>query len=90
MHDDCSKGCGAAQSPLRILLVGEREEDFFLVREILESNRSALATELEHARSLDERGHCCNKNPTELSCLSMQREMSSRCNLSPSSCTRAY
>ena len=43
-----------AQSPLRILLVGEREEDFFLVREILERNRSTLATELEQARSLEE------------------------------------
>jgi PAS domain S-box-containing protein len=43
-----------APSPLRILLVGEREEDFFLVREILERNRSALMTELEQARSLDE------------------------------------
>lgn len=45
----------AAQNPLRILLVGEREEDFFLVGEILKRNRSALATELEQARSLDER-----------------------------------
>ena len=44
----------AAQSPLRILLVGEREEDFFLVHEILERNRSMLPTELEQARSLEE------------------------------------
>ena len=43
-----------AQSPLRILLVGEREEDFFLVREILERNRSILPTELEQVRSLEE------------------------------------
>jgi len=41
-------------SPLRVLLVGEREEDFFLVREILERNRSLLVAELEHARSLEE------------------------------------
>lgn len=41
-------------APLRVLLVGEREEDFFLVREILERNRSLLVAELEHARSLDE------------------------------------
>lgn len=40
--------------PLRLLLVGEREEDFFLVREILERNRSMLVAELEHARSLEE------------------------------------
>ena len=43
-----------AQSPLRILLVGESEEDFFLIREILERNRSLLATELEQTRSLEE------------------------------------
>jgi len=43
-----------AQSPLRIVLVGEQEEDFFLVREILERNHAALITELEQARSLEE------------------------------------
>ena len=43
-----------AQNPLRILLVGEREEDFFLIREILERHRAMLATELEQARSLEE------------------------------------
>ena len=41
-------------NPLRVLLVGEREEDFFLVREILERNRSLLVAELEHAKSLEE------------------------------------
>jgi PAS domain S-box-containing protein len=41
-------------APLRVLLVGEREEDFFLVREILERNRSLLVAELEHAHSLEE------------------------------------
>jgi PAS domain S-box-containing protein len=41
-------------TPLRVLLVGEREEDFFLIREILERNRSVLTAELEHARSLEE------------------------------------
>ena len=35
-------------------MVGEREEDFFLVREILERNRPSLATELEQARSLED------------------------------------
>src|SRR5579872_4148666 len=40
--------------PLRVLLVGEREEDFFLVREILERNRFLLVAELEHASSLEE------------------------------------
>jgi len=43
-----------APAPLRVLLVGAKEEDFFLIREILERNRRALPTELDHAHSLDE------------------------------------
>jgi PAS domain S-box-containing protein len=39
---------------LRVLLVGAREEDFFLVREILGRTRPTLSAELEHAHSLDE------------------------------------
>src|SRR4051812_21200704 len=50
-------GTQIAQCPLRVLLVGEKEEDFFLIREILERNRGMLPAELEHARSLDE-AHC--------------------------------
>lgn len=41
-------------SLLRVLLVGNQEEDFFLLREILERNRSALPTQLDHAVSLHE------------------------------------
>ena len=41
-------------APLHVLLVGSREEDFFLIRDMLERNRSLIAVELEHARSLDE------------------------------------
>ena len=44
----------AAPAPLRVLLVGNHEEDFFLIREILERNRSLLPADLEHARSLEE------------------------------------
>lgn len=51
------------QNPLRILLVGEREEDFFLVREILERNRSTLASELEQARSLEEARQLLQQKP---------------------------
>jgi two-component system, cell cycle sensor histidine kinase and response regulator CckA len=40
--------------PLRVLLVGNQEEDFFLIREILERARGTFAAELEHAHSLDE------------------------------------
>ena len=43
-----------APTPLRVLLVGEREEDFFLIREILERNRQVLSADLEQARSLEE------------------------------------
>jgi two-component system, cell cycle sensor histidine kinase and response regulator CckA len=46
-----------------VLLVGNQEEDFFLIREILERNRSDMPAELDHANSLEEaktmlqRGH---------------------------------
>jgi two-component system, cell cycle sensor histidine kinase and response regulator CckA len=43
-----------ASAPLRVLLVGNKEEDFFLIREILDRMRSTLSAELEHAHSLDE------------------------------------
>jgi len=43
-----------AIAPLRVLLVGDHEEDFFLIREMLERNRSLIAADLEHARSLEE------------------------------------
>src|ERR1700682_2896817 len=39
---------------LRLLLVGEREEDFFLIREILSRTMSNLPTELDHATSIEE------------------------------------
>jgi len=37
-----------------VLLVGSQEEDFFLIREILDRNRTDLPAELDHASSLDE------------------------------------
>ncbi|HZQ96448.1 MAG TPA: PAS domain S-box protein [Candidatus Sulfotelmatobacter sp.] len=43
-----------ATAPLQVLLVGNKEEDFFLIREILERNHNILPAELDHARSLDE------------------------------------
>jgi PAS domain S-box-containing protein len=42
------------QTLLRVLLVGSKEEDFFLIREILERNHGALPAELDHANSLEE------------------------------------
>jgi two-component system cell cycle sensor histidine kinase/response regulator CckA len=43
-----------APAPLHVLLVGNKEEDFFLIREILERNRRSLPTELDHAHTLNE------------------------------------
>ena len=43
-----------ATTPLRVLLVGPREEDFFQIREILERTRAMLAADLDHAHSLDD------------------------------------
>ncbi len=37
-----------------MLLVGSQEEDFFLIREILERNRTSLCAHLDHARSVKE------------------------------------
>jgi two-component system cell cycle sensor histidine kinase/response regulator CckA len=42
------------QPLLRVLLVGSKEEDFFLIREILDRNHGALPAELDHANSLEE------------------------------------
>ena len=39
---------------LHVLLVGSHEEDFFLIRDILERSRSSLGADLDHAHSLDE------------------------------------
>ena len=41
-------------APLSVLLVGNQEEDFFLIREILQRHRSSLPAELDHACSLAE------------------------------------
>ena len=37
-----------------MLLVGNKEEDFFLIREILERTRTLLTADLDHAHSLEE------------------------------------
>jgi two-component system, cell cycle sensor histidine kinase and response regulator CckA len=41
-------------SLLRVLLVGSQEEDFFLIREILDRHRDSLPAQLDHAHSIDE------------------------------------
>jgi len=55
-----------AARTLRVLLVGNKEEDFFLIREVLERNRSMLAAELEHASSLEEARAMLQTGPFEL------------------------
>jgi PAS domain S-box-containing protein len=55
-----------APVPLRVLLVGEHEEDFFLIREILERNRAVFAAELEHAHSLEEARELMEHRPIGL------------------------
>ena len=52
-----------AIAPLRVLLVGDQEEDFFLIRDMLERNRSLIAAELEHARSLEEARELMHHRP---------------------------
>src|SRR5271154_1537259 len=41
-------------APLRVLLIGKREEDYFLIRETLERTRHSLPAELDHVHSLEE------------------------------------
>jgi PAS domain S-box-containing protein len=43
-----------AGAPLRVLLVGKREEDFFLIHEILSRTGSVFKAELDHAHTLAE------------------------------------
>jgi hypothetical protein len=41
-----------ASAPLRVLLVGNKQDDFFLIREILERTRSMFAADLDRAHWL--------------------------------------
>ena len=50
-------------TPLRVLLVGTREEDFFLIRDILERGQSGLAAELDHVHTLDEAREVLQQKP---------------------------
>jgi len=42
-----------APASLQVLLVGNKEEDFYLIREILQRTRQVLAADLDHAHSLE-------------------------------------
>ena len=52
-----------AVKPLQVLLVGNQEEDFYLIREILERSRTILAADLDHARSLNEAEQMLKQKP---------------------------
>jgi two-component system cell cycle sensor histidine kinase/response regulator CckA len=43
-----------SKATLHVLLVGNQEEDFFLIRDILTGDRSELHAELDHASTLEE------------------------------------
>ncbi|HEY6338440.1 MAG TPA: PAS domain S-box protein [Candidatus Sulfotelmatobacter sp.] len=45
---------GLSATPLIVLLVGNQEEDFFLIREILTRNKAKFSAELDHATTLEE------------------------------------
>src|SRR5579864_1828686 len=51
--DEPTKGA-EPNSPLDILLVGDREEDFFIIRDLLSRTPGAAQAQLEHAVSFDE------------------------------------
>jgi two-component system, cell cycle sensor histidine kinase and response regulator CckA len=52
-----------ALAPLRVLLVGKKEEDFFLIREILQRMRSRFLAELDHVGSLEEARALLQRTP---------------------------
>jgi two-component system, cell cycle sensor histidine kinase and response regulator CckA len=53
----------ASPAVLHVLLVGNQEEDFFLIREILERHRNVLPAELDHASSLEEAKALLQRSP---------------------------
>ena len=52
-----------APAPLKVLLVGDKEEDFFLIREILQRSSNTLSTDLDHAHSLEEAREMLQQRP---------------------------
>lgn len=44
----------SSNRPLRLLLIGPREEDYFLIRDVLSRDRRTQVESLDHARSLAE------------------------------------
>ncbi len=53
-------------SAVRGLLVGSREEEFFLIREILGRSQAALRAELDHMNSLQEPKDALGRNNYDL------------------------
>jgi hypothetical protein len=55
-HEELSTSAG------RVLLVGSREDDFFLIGEILGRSQAALGAELDHVNSLQEPKDALGRN----------------------------
>lgn len=58
--------CGPANTPLQILLIGDREEDFFLIRDLLSRTNGATHAQLDHAVSFEEAVDCLDRGSYDL------------------------
>jgi two-component system, cell cycle sensor histidine kinase and response regulator CckA len=52
--------------PIHVLLVGNKEEDFFLIREILDRSNDRLIAHLDHAHSVKQAGEMLRQSPYDL------------------------
>ena len=68
-------------STLRVLLVGAKEEDFFVIREILERNRNSLAADLDHAHTIEEARLLLQKTSYDLVLLENEKADSQKIHL---------
>ena len=73
-------------SLLPVLLVGNQEEDFFLIREVLEQNQGAMPAELDHAGSIEEAKTMLQRGRYGLVLFEHDPEMPPRRNCWRSSC----
>ncbi|HET7442369.1 MAG TPA: response regulator [Terriglobales bacterium] len=58
--------CGTVSSGLHILLVGDCEEDFFLIRDLLKRTKGAALAQLDHAITFAEALTCLNQGHYDL------------------------
>lgn len=55
-----------SKQPLRLLLVGPREEDYFLIRDVLNRDPKTVVENLDHAHSIEELFLCLETNSYDL------------------------